>query len=343
MPTKPKQLHKAVFAITLPKTSTARTCTVLLTALHTIRKLLDELVVQPQQTPPDPRVTELSSKIDALADKLDTLAATQPTSYADIVRCSTPSRQHTCSPPKASPIVPRAPVHPPQAPSHPAVARDTSLDVVLTPKDSRCPAFIGDSPAVVLARFNELMLTTKPLGYPVSARAIARLRNGNLRLTLNQEGAADDLTDKQALWLPDFSPLLSIHVPQYPIIVHRVPTTFNLYCCASPGPDSSCNGDYCNMMRENSLCFPELPTHAQLRWVSPLAKRPSKTHSSIIMFLPYNKDLASQIIQERFAINGILLRTEKYHFPPVQCYNCFHFGHTAAHCLWALRRPTHHL
>lgn len=207
MPTKPKQLHKAVFAITLPKTSTARTCTVLLTALHTIRKLLDELVVQPQQTPPDPRVTELSSKIDALADKLDTLAATQPTSYAAIVRCSTPSRQHTCSPPKASPIVPRAPVHPPQAPSHPAVARDTSLDVVLIPKDSRCPAFIGDSPAVVLARFNELMLTTKPLGYPVSARAIARLRNGNLRLTLNQEGAADDLTDKQALWLPDFSPL----------------------------------------------------------------------------------------------------------------------------------------
>lgn len=99
-----QQLHKAVFAIALPKTSTARTCTVSLPTLHAIRKLLDELVAQPQQPPPDPRVTELASKIDALSDKLDSLTATQPTSYADAVRCSTPSRQHTYSPSKVSPI-----------------------------------------------------------------------------------------------------------------------------------------------------------------------------------------------------------------------------------------------
>lgn len=90
------RLHKAIFDIALPKTASARTCTVPLTILQTIWKLVDELVHNPDPQPLDPHVTELALKLDTLTDKIDAITAlhhetSPPLSYAEAAKATPPS------------------------------------------------------------------------------------------------------------------------------------------------------------------------------------------------------------------------------------------------------------
>ncbi|KAI5892969.1 uncharacterized protein SCHCODRAFT_01041471, partial [Schizophyllum commune H4-8] len=62
--------------------------------------------------------------------------------------------------------------------------------------------------------------------------------------------------------------------------------------------------------------------------------RSSKVHASVVLYFS-DPDVADECISRKISWQGTLLRTEKYRPQPIQCYNCFRFGHIASHC----RRP----
>ncbi|KAJ3002262.1 hypothetical protein NUW54_g5941 [Trametes sanguinea] len=69
---------------------------------------------------------------------------------------------------------------------------------------------------------------------------------------------------------------------------------------------------------------------SQMQW---LPRRPPshKTHSSMVLFLENAED-ANLAIENGIAINGRLLRTERFRSFPTQCFNCHRFGHIARYC-----------
>lgn len=106
------RLHKAIFDIALPKTASARSCTVPLASIQTLRKLIDDLLHQKEPQPLDPRVTELASKLDTLADKIDAItdqrrAISPRASYAEAVNATLPSANadSTPQPPPVDPSI----------------------------------------------------------------------------------------------------------------------------------------------------------------------------------------------------------------------------------------------
>jgi hypothetical protein len=60
----------------------------------------------------------------------------------------------------------------------------------------------------------------------IVARATAKHRNGDIRITLRHESDVVALRSESETWLPIFSGLLALRKPSYPIIIHRVPTSF---------------------------------------------------------------------------------------------------------------------
>ena len=309
-------LHKLIFDIQLPKTKSAKTCAVPLDTLNTLRSLSATLVKHP--APSASGLAQLSSKIDTLTSKLDSLPHLKPL-YASVTHSASPT------PTQTHPLPAFTNATAAHARSAAVAPRNTSLDLTLTPKDRRSPAFPNQSPSDILVQFNTLMVS---LDYPYGegmGHAVAKHRNGNIRLVLSNSDALEHLQANLDQWIPAFSTLLSAQQLAYAIVVHRVPTTFNPDV---NGPDVEC------LIKENDAWIYQDNPFTRTHWISrrpPDQLRAMKAHSSLVLHC-ISAEQADALMKGRIAIEGTLHHTEKYRPHPPQCYNCFRFGHIAALC-----------
>ncbi|KAJ7870530.1 hypothetical protein B0H13DRAFT_2552603, partial [Mycena leptocephala] len=57
----------------------------------------------------------------------------------------------------------------------------------------------------------------------------------------------------------------------------------------------------------------------------------AKQHSSLVLHFT-SAESANRCIMHKLALRGHLHRTEKYCPRPLQCFNCYRFGHIASQC-----------
>ncbi|KAF9001457.1 hypothetical protein BDZ89DRAFT_1146719 [Hymenopellis radicata] len=116
----------------------------------------------------------------------------------------------------------------------------------------------------------------------IDARAVAKHRNGNLRLTLDEPANVQTLLETRDSWLPAFSHLLTIHSPTYAIIVHCVPTALDIDGYARPYdlcPDSFGSPGVDELFKTNKdFDCSEL---TRIHWISPKT-RTTKKFSSLL-------------------------------------------------------------
>ncbi|KAJ6624198.1 hypothetical protein B0H10DRAFT_2212928 [Mycena sp. CBHHK59/15] len=293
-----QDLHKVIYSIKLPKSTTAKSCSVPLDDWNTIRSLVATLLQKPG-TPANPdtsaRISSLSTKLDALASKLDSISSQIPQ--------STPTSGSI--PPKT--YASAAASHPATSLAHHA-PRDTSRDVILTPKDRRNKVFANETHHAIQQQLNTFITGSSRMNEYFEVpfvRAAAKYRNGDIRLTLQSSSAADLLMEEADHWLPAFSSLLQLRIPSFPVVMHRVPTDFNV---GSGLPDSEEN-DVAELVKANRIHM-HAGDLAKVHWIG---RRPSdvlqkaKLHSSLVLHFtnadigpfpkPTNQQLAVHYMQ----------------------------------------------
>ncbi|KAJ7929488.1 hypothetical protein B0H13DRAFT_1596226 [Mycena leptocephala] len=73
---------------------------------------------------------------------------------------------------------------------------------------------------------------------------------------------------------------------------------------------------------------------ARVQWIGRRSAdelRTAKRHSSLVVHFR-NAEAANRAITFGLALGGHLHRTEKYSPQPVQCFNCYSFGHIVSQC-----------
>lgn len=130
-------------------------------------------------------------------------------------------------------------------------------------------------------------------------------------------------------WLPELSSKLEVLFPSYRVVVHGVPTDFKF------DTDGSREAALEAIVRENAyLGDPKYAVDKleNLQWMSRKSSPPpGKSYSSLVLFFKESAS-ANNAIENGIALNGRLLRAERFRSLPTQCYNCHHFGHIARYC-----------
>ncbi|KAJ7728906.1 hypothetical protein B0H16DRAFT_233196 [Mycena metata] len=308
-------LYKAIYSVEVPKSNTATSCSVPLDNWNVIRSLAAALLQKPE-TPAD-LDTSISTKLDALASKLDSISSQipQPTPTSGSILHKTYTSV---------------------AASHPATytARERSCDVILTPKDRLNKVFTIETPHAIQQQLNTVIMGSPRLNKHTQVpfvRATAKHRNGDIRLTLQSSHAAALLMEEVDHWLPTFSSLLQLRTLTFPIIMHRVPTSFNIGS-GLPSHADEWESDIAVLVKANET-YMNTGDLARVHWISRQTSdelRKAKQHSSLVLHFK-SADAANKCITHKLALYGHLHRTEKY-YPQPQCFNCYCFGHTASQC-----------
>ncbi|KAJ7504023.1 hypothetical protein B0H11DRAFT_1640362, partial [Mycena galericulata] len=332
-PSQPKaatlqDLQKLIDSVKLPKSHTAKSCSVPLDDWNTLRSIVAALLQKPAP-PANPdtsdHISSLSTKLDALASKLDSISSQIPQ--------TTP----TSGPNPLKTYASVAANRPATSLAH--APRDTSCDIILTPKDRRNKAFANETHHAIQQQLNAFISGSSRLNeydQVPFVRAAAKYRNGDLRLTFQSSWAANFLRDDADYWLPAFSSLLQLRTPTFPVIMHRVSTGFNVGSGVSDG-EHGWENDIAELVRSNET-YMHVGELARVHWVGRRTDddlRKAKQHSSLVLHFT-SAEAANKCITHRLALHGHLHRTEKYCPQPPQCFNCYSLGHIASQC----KRPT---
>ncbi|KAJ6608904.1 hypothetical protein B0H10DRAFT_1651915, partial [Mycena sp. CBHHK59/15] len=347
-----QNLHKAIYDIKLPKSTSAKSCSVPLEDWNTIRSLAASLVQQPGNSAnsDSARISSLSTKLDSLASKLDTLASqipqTTPTPGSKR-RAISGSRNLIC-PRDCTPLAwqhflqilrfCRAT----SAPSH--VPHDTTCDILLTPRDRQNKAFSTETHFAIQQQFNALMVRLGLKYTPAwaegqevdavpSARAVAKYRNSDIRLTVQSSAEVDYLRRHTDSWLPAFSSQLELRSPTFAVVMHRVPTDFEIGTTVYDFDTDRWENDV-NELADANAGHLEADYLARVHWIGRKSSdqvRKLKKHSSLVLHFTSAR-AANQCIVNKLALHGHLHHTEKYRPQPLQCFHCYRFGHIASQC-----------
>ncbi|KAJ7436602.1 hypothetical protein B0H11DRAFT_1649185, partial [Mycena galericulata] len=321
-----QDLQKLIDSVKLPKSHTAKSCSVPLDDWNTIRSLVAALLQKlghPANPDTSDHISSLSTKLDALTSKLDSISSqipqTTPTSGSNL--------------PKTYASV--AATHPATSLAHSHAPRDTSCDITLTPKDRRNRAFANETHHAIQQQLNAFISGSSRLNeydQVPFVRATAKYRNGDIRLTFHSSWAADFLREEADHWLPAFSSLLQLCTPTFPVIMHRVSTDFNVGSGVF-NDEHGWENDIADLVRSNETHM-RVGDLARVHWVGRRTVddlRKSKQHSSLVLHFT-SAESANKCITHRLALHGHLHRTEKYCPQPLQCFNCYYLGHIASQC-----------
>ena len=314
------RIHSLLSGVALPKSKTAKTVSV---PLATFQSLLD-LTADTLRSVAESPFTTLCNKIDSLAQQFT--ESQKALSYAQVAASESKKPVSSrASPMSASTEAPVPEPHPPR------------FDFILRQQDYKHPALARDTPADIQCKINDILTrvsfrsdpTNNPDSPPLRVRAVAKLRNGNIRLMWHNQNERDIAHCNYEEWVPELSPKLELLHSSYRVVVHGVPTTLDLH------DDTARKEAAQNIVQENTYLgeaqFAE-DVLDNLQWMSRRSGPPAdKPHSSLIMFFtePSSANLA---IEHGIAFSGRLLRAQRYHSLPTQCYNCHRFGHIARYC-----------
>ena len=314
------RIQTLLSSVAVPKSKTAKNVSV---PLATFKSLLDVTAAALHSVRLDSPLAALCTKIDSLAAQFAESQKTVP-SYAQVVASSKSALDSKPSaPPLSAPL--SAPIREPHPPRY---------DFILRQLDYKNPVLARDTPADIQRALNDILTRVnndiQPDSSPLRVRAVAKLRNGNIRIMWHNQDDRDTARTNYEAWLPELSSKLEVFYSSYRVVVHGVPTTFSL------NDETSRKEAAKIIVRENSYLGEERWAEDVLddvQWMSRHSnpQRSDKSHSSAILFFP-DPELANLAIKNGIAIEGRLLRAQRFRSLPTQCYNCYRFGHIARHC-----------
>jgi hypothetical protein len=311
------QLQSLLTSIPLPKTPSAKNCSVPVETLTKANAITNALIARSKDVP---TLYDLLQKVEKITTRLD-----QPQSYAKVAGNGVIN-------PKSSKVDPSTSVPQPRK-------YNPNTDILVGPVDRTKPLFETTDLSSLQKSFNSIIteLDIRDLEETDSltlARSISRTRSGGYRITFRNahEREAACSPENFSKWANRLSPNLGWKGFEYPIIVHSIPTTFDINL------DSN---DFKILLRDNFGDHEDNEeTHAEYlgftraHWINrqtseDLQKR--KKHSSLVIYCT-NPDRANLCIEEQISICGTLHRTERFRALPLQCFKCRKYGHVAAMC-----------
>jgi hypothetical protein len=324
-----EQLHTLLTSINLPKTASAKNCSVSVDTVNKALSLTNSLINHSKDTP---TLRGLCNKIDSLAKQLN---PTQSYAKAAANSFNKPSKYQSQLPPEASTALATSTRHNP------------TLELILVPIDrsKRTFTFVSSDLSTIHEHFNSIItkLNIRALniynGQPGNlalAKSISHTRGGGYRITFRskQEREAACSEPHYQTWLEKFSSNLQSVDPEFPIIVHGIPTSFDAHI------DSE---DVLKLCQEN-WHDPEEGTKgisvlydydiSRVHWIRNMPVdqlRSTKKYSSLVIYFR-DAAIANEAITNQIAVNGIVRRTEKYRALPMQCFKCRKYGHISALC-----------
>lgn len=156
---------------------------------------------------------------------------------------------------------------------------------------------------------------------PPVVRAIRKIhQNGEIVLQFNNPDHARKAQEQSSEWPPLLNPNLKLKVKLYTVMVHGIPTSF----------DVSRADEFSKLKQENQGLLDSLQS---IRWVNTHSLLISKPFSSIFISLSDPED-ANAAIFNKVNFEGELKPTErsKKHAGASQCFKCQAYGHHQNNC-----------
>lgn len=150
-------------------------------------------------------------------------------------------------------------------------------------------------------------------------RLAHRHPSNNLVIYTTTANQADRLREQGELWLSKFSANLTIKKPVCPVVVHRIPTSFN-----------PTNPDHIRMLEAmNPDTFKTPPIF--VKWISQQAVQRGASHSSIRIGFA-SAEQAKEAVETKVFYGRYNKRTEHGRAAKAKCMNCLQDSHTSRHC-----------
>lgn len=269
---------------------------------------------------PTPSLTSMDIKLDKILAFQSANAAPHqpqpqsplPQTFADVAKCGAKR------PPGQKAQEPRIAL-PPKIPA-----------IVLKQSIPAAPVELKTSAEVLSARINKALASACLMAdrsvFKIRATSVNQ-RSGEITVQLHKAEEAAFASEGESLWLPSVNPGLKLKVKTFPIIVHGIPTLFDI--TRKPA--------VAEFQNDNPEALSSLQS---INWANQASIKEGKPFSSIIIHLS-NPNEANFAIRNKLAFQSVLKLAEMSTRRVLQCYSCLAFGHLAAKCPAKAGRCSH--
>ena len=217
---------------------------------------------------------------------------------------------------------------------------DTKFDITLAQKDHSAPVLTDLTDGQLADKVREALdaadwkYDTRPSSSPaatsddgsnfdVRIRAADCHDSGDIWFSTYSEDEYWSLLSGAPSWLPCLSRQLQVVPNTYPIIIHGILVSFDT---------SHDSDDIATLLDKNHHLLGHLSTLQHAEFISHTPNHnPSKAHTSLVLYLT-NPRATNDCITQHVALHGCLHPTARFYHHPLQCYNCFCFGHFTCSC-----------
>ncbi|KAF8580297.1 hypothetical protein K439DRAFT_1357325, partial [Ramaria rubella] len=334
-----ESLHEIIHKIALPKTKTAKTCTIAMNTLHAACNLITSACENIKESYFDSRISNIFENLESISAHIGLATpSNQACSYVSVLVNAT---------------------MPPSTPSKPPKPHcDNIFDLTFAQSNRNTPFFTNISDSDLLAKVNKVLIDTQcsyntevyphdSNGYvckehsAIHILAVGRHCSGNIWISTCAKDEQDHLIKTTHCWLPNLSSSLHITPQTYPILVHGIPTSFETSRdsddivtlldenCHLIHPSMLSSTLQCSHPPFNALIHPSMLQNVEFISHSPQSVK--KAHSSLLLYLT-SPNAANDCIKRHITFNRCLHTTVKFIRYPLQCYNCYCFGHFTRSC-----------
>ena len=125
-------------------------------------------------------------------------------------------------------------------------------------------------------------------------------------------------------WLPKLSEWLQYIHKTYPILIHGVPTSFNML---RDGSDINLG-----LIEDNSEIITRSSALRNVKFLGPNGGQvPQKTHGLLVLYFT-DPVIVNACIDRQVMLHGGLLPAVKFVSHPPRCFKCHHTGHIVCYC-----------
>lgn len=268
--------------------------------------------IQEMEAKMEEALTEQASNLaSAIKQIAASVAATQPT-FAQAARATNQAVQ------------PKGPKQPrPEPPRPPVLPSLTLTQTVRGAKEE-----MKTDAETLAARINTAIKAAIPSSSP-RIKAFKRVhRTGDINVFFETQDHLEQAAETANLWVPKFNDKLRLKTKIYTIMVHGVPTSFDITDDRKVKSFQFENGNILNSLES-------------IRWANTNSIATKKPFSSLFISLG-DPEAANEAIFNNIIYQREIQTTErsKKHAGSIQCFKCQGFGHTKAPCKAASRCAT---